>query len=145
MNTIGVLTIEFTWEEPSSLINNSITKYTVKLNITLETSEYLIYENATTETLLVYNISQEGIHLCNISSVTSSVHANNKVGTGEAAKKTILPNIELCSLLAPSSVALSRVSAVPTLTPGLKVTSNSPTANRILLIYGMSNYHNNIL
>ena len=137
-----ILTIEFTWAEPSSLINNSIINYNIKFNISLETLEYLFYENTTTETSLEYNISHNGIHSCNISSMTVNVHAQNKVGIGEAAKKTILPNIELCtstSAITPysSSVALV-VSTVPTLAlaPGLNMKTSTANIKNRMLIYG---------
>ena len=138
------LSIEFTWEEPFSLINRSIINYNIKLNISLETFENLFYENNTTETSLGYNISQNAVHPCNISSVIVNVHAQNKVGIGEAANKTILPNIELCtssSVVTPGPSSLSvalMVTTVPTSALGSKVTSTAPTANinNRMLIYG---------
>ena len=78
------------------------------------------------ETSLVYDISQDGIHLCNISVVTVDVLASNKVGTGEAARNMLKPNIdsELCTsesstVVASSSMILSTTD-IPPLYPGLK-------------------------
>ena len=140
------LAIELSWEEPYSLINDSVTNYTVKLNISLvyEISErlFLDYENTTTETSLVYNVVQEWIHLCNISSVTVDVLAQNRVGIGETARKRLLPSIdsELCassSVVALTSVPVSHtVTVVPPVHPGLKAVSPTVNNNR-MLIYGM--------
>ena len=138
--------IDLIWEEPASLINNSITNYTVRVNVSLalETSEQLLldYENTTTETSLLYNISQDGIHLCSISVVTVDVSAHNKVGTGEAARETVLSNIdsELCtssSVIAASVLLTSTatMTVMPALQPQLN--EESPIANKNrMLIYG---------
>ena len=140
-----VLIIGLKWEEPVSLINNSITNYTVRVNISLidETSEYLFldYETIMTETSLLYNISQDGIHLCSISVVTVDVSANNKVGTGEAARNMLKPNIdsEPCtseaSIVVGSSSAMLSTTDIPPLYPGLKAVSSRKDTNR-MLVYG---------
>ncbi len=141
-----LLIIDLIWEEPTSLINNSITNYTVRLNVSLvnETSDYLFldYETTTTETSdsLVYNISHHGNYLCSMFVVTVDVLAQNKVGIGGAAslRKTALPNIdsELCtssSVVAPSSVL--SITVTPPVHPGLKAVSSRANTNR-MLIYG---------
>ena len=139
------LIIDLLWEEPFSLINNSITSYTVKLNISLKTSEHLFYENITTETSLVYNASQEWINICNISVVTVKVLAQNRVGTGEAATKTIVPytdsKLALCTSSSvftstPSESVILTVTVTPPLHPELKMASPAVSENR-MLIYGM--------
>jgi hypothetical protein len=79
--------------------------------------------------------------------VTVDVLAQNKVGIGEAARKTVLPNIdsELCTsssvVAAPSSVYMFlnstvTMTVIPALQPGLKEVSPTANKNRIL-IYGI--------
>ena len=71
-------------------------------------------------------MSNEEIHLYNISSVKVNVFAHNKVGIGEPAEKIVLPNIIECCVS----------SSVPSLAPRMK--DGSPNANKnMLLIYGM--------
>lgn len=68
-----------------------------------------------------------------------NVQANNKVGAGEVAKNTLLPDNEFCTLnseVTPSSVVFRVTAAVPTSAPNLKVASPTGNTNRIL-IYGM--------
>ena len=110
----------------------------VNVSLALETSEelFLDYENTTTETSLLYNISQNGIHPCSISVVTVDVLAQNKVGIGEAASSTIIPNIdlELCTSSSVVAAPTVTITVVPPIYPGLKVLS---TANKNrMLIYG---------
>ena len=123
-------------------MNSSISNYTVQLNISLETSEYIVYDEITNVTSLEYNMTKNGIlNLCNISSVTVNVYAHNKVGIGEAVETTIPPYIELCLsssvVINPSSVILTVTSkSVASLVPGLKVLPSNVNNNR-MLVFGM--------
>ena len=134
---IQLLIIDVSWEEPASLINNSITNYTVRLNVSFgnEISEHLFleYENMTTEPSIVYNISQDGIHSI-VSVVTVDVLAQNKVGIGEAVRKIVLPNIN--EELRTSSFVVASSSVTPPLYPESKAVSPTANTNNRMLIYG---------
>lgn len=135
-------TIEIVWNKPSTLINNSIHNYNILLNISLEMSEYVIYEVTTNATSLKYNLSRNGIDLCNISSVRVNVQAHNKLGIGEPAEKMIHANVGACdSVVEPSMVDSSHVTGIVLTSessPSLKVGPQAPNVyqNNTLIING---------